>query len=533
MKLVEIRELDGPNVFLLKPAIKIEFSSSSEAAEINAASRLNGDGDVGAALMDTIDSLHERAGLEGPDIVVARMEIENRFSAAFSWTNRRAARAIAEVVADMTLGNPVNLDETFERVNEAVAHPCESDRPEMITDAERLVPAIGITATNGKTTTTRLLAHLARTAGLTPGLCTTSGVFIDREKVLDGDYTGPAGAQRVLHDPKVEIALLETARGGILLRGLGYESNDVSIFINVSPDHLGLLGIMTVQGLALTKSTVTTVTRPDGAVVLNADDPLVWQFASTRPAPVVAVSRQPEGDVIKRHLASGATALVLEEEAFVWYHAGERQVVTEVDLVPMTFGGWAMHMVENAMHATAGALAAGIAIEHVREGLRTFRNDAESNPGRLNLYKTSSGARVLIDFAHNEAGVEHMLSLASSLVAAGGKLRTVAGSAGDRPDESIRAMVQMSAEASNGGVYLRGTRKYLRGRESNEVLNQIYFDALREIEQEAVGLWETELEASQRAIEDAAAGDVVAIMAYEQGSEIREWLLSTGAEAEY
>jgi cyanophycin synthetase len=533
MKLVEIRDLDGPNVFLLKPAIKIEFSSEDEEDERAAATRLGEGEDIGAGLIALIDSLHERAGIPGPDVVVVPMETDQHFSVAFSWENRRAARAIAEAAASLTLGDHVDLDACLERAASAVATPNDDDSPELITDSERRIPTIGITATNGKTTTTRLLAHLARTAGLVAGWCTTSGVFIDGEQVLEGDYTGPSGAQRVLRDPKVEIALLETARGGILLRGLGYESNDVSIFINVSADHLGLLGIWTVQGLAMTKSTVSAVTRPNGAVVLNADDPLVWQFADSRPAPVVAVSRNPSGAIARNHVEHGGTALLLEDGEFIWHRNGEITSVIAAEEIPITFSGRAMHMVENAMHATAGALAIGLEIESIRTGLRTFRGDARSNPGRLNLYRTPEGVKVLIDFAHNEAGVGHLLTLAASLVEPGGVLRTVAGSAGDRPDESIKAMVRMAAEASDGGVYLRGTQKYLRGRASNEALSQLYYDALAEAGREAAGHWETEFDAAQHAVEDSRAGDVVAIMAYEQGAAIRDWLGSSGAVAEH
>jgi cyanophycin synthetase len=470
--------------------------------------------------------------MSGPDIVVAPMETEHHFSVAFGWSNRRAGKAIAQAVAALALGESVELDDMVARAVQALAEPIDVDAPEMITDAQRRIPAIGITATNGKTTTTRLLAHLSRAAGFTAGWCTTSGVYIDGEKVLDGDYTGPSGARRVLLDPKVEMALLETARGGILLRGLGYESNDVSIFINVSPDHLGLLGIWTVEGLAITKSTVTAVTKPGGAVVLNADDPLVWQFADTRPAPVVAVSRKPESDIVRAHMASGGAALLLEAGEFVWHRGTERIPVIAVEDIPITYGGRAMHMVENSMHATAGALAAGLSIDAIRTGLKTFRSDASSNPGRLNLYTTPGGVKVLIDFAHNEAGVEHLLSLAKSLVESGRALRTVAGSAGDRPDESIQAMIRMSAEASNGGVYLRGTQKYLRGRETNEALSQLYYDALAEAGKEAAGHWPTELEASQHAVNDSGPGDVVAIMAYEQSAALRDWLLASGAVAQ-
>jgi cyanophycin synthetase len=284
-----------------------------------------------------------------------------------------------------------------------------------------------------------------------------------------------------------------------------------------------------VQGLAITKSTVTAVTKPDGMVVLNADDPLVWQFADTRPAPVLAVSKVPDSTVIQGHLAAGGSALILMNGEMVWHHDGQDTSVLRADEVPITFGGRALHMVENAMHATAGALAVGIDLESVREGLKTFRSDAGLNPGRLNLFRTADGVSVLIDFAHNEAGVQHLLSLATTFVEKGKKLRTVAGSAGDRPDESIRAMLQMAAKASNGGVYLRETSKYLRGRASNAALIDLYRDALKDVSAKDCGVWPSEFEATCQAVKDSSSGDVVAVMAYEQSADIRSWLLSTGA----
>src|SRR5690606_22536289 len=149
------------------------------------------------------------------------------------------------------------------------------NRPELVTDDQRKIPAIGVTGTNGKTTTTRLLSHIIRCSGQVVGWCSSSGVYIDGDLVLDGDYTGPSGARRVLEDPRVDVAVLETARGGILLRGLGYESNDVGVMLNVSADHLDMQGVETIETLAEAKSVVVRVTKASGVVVLNADDPLV------------------------------------------------------------------------------------------------------------------------------------------------------------------------------------------------------------------------------------------------------------------
>ena len=160
----------------------------------------------------------------------------------------------------------------------------------MIRDEERTIPVIAVTGTNGKTTTTRLIAHILRGTGRKVGWTSTVGVFIEGENVLEGDYTGPAGAWRVLREPGLDVAVLETARGGILLRGMACQSNDVSVMINISGDHLGLHGVQTVEGLAEVKGVVLRTTRPDGWVVLNADDPLVRGQAAGLHAPIIWVT---------------------------------------------------------------------------------------------------------------------------------------------------------------------------------------------------------------------------------------------------
>ena len=169
MHVVEIRDLDGPNVFLLKPAIKVEFRSENKADELATARRLDGGNDLGGSLLAVVDMLHERAGIEGVDVVVTPMELPGHLSVAFSWRNRRAGRLIGQAIAALAMGESIDIDAVAAEVADFVAHPVESDAPELITDAMRRVPAIGITGTNGKTTTTRLLAHIATTAGRVAG----------------------------------------------------------------------------------------------------------------------------------------------------------------------------------------------------------------------------------------------------------------------------------------------------------------------------------------------------------------------------
>src|SRR6478735_129436 len=321
MRVVEIRELDGPNIFLLEPAIKVELdlgddSESALCERISAAFGVEGDV-LGLALIDAVGVLHERAGLESPSAMLTPLEVENHAALAFGWSHRRAARAIATVIGEVLTGNFQDIEDKSAEIADIAAQFKDDDRPQLIRDSERQIPTLGITGTNGKTTTTRLIAHIAQVAGKHPGWCSTSGVYIDGEEVLEGDYTGPSGARRVFDDARVDLAVLETARGGILLRGLGYESNDVSVFTNVSADHLGLLGIESVEGLARVKSTVIAVTRPEGYAVLNARDPLVWESRSATRATVVAVASDASLPQVVAHLAEGHPAVVVEDSTIV------------------------------------------------------------------------------------------------------------------------------------------------------------------------------------------------------------------------
>jgi cyanophycin synthetase len=531
MKLVEIRELDGPNIFLLTPAIKIEFlfepDDDINAVAAHVATGVAADGDLGSAWLALIERLHVDAALESPSAIVTELEQEDHIAVAFSWRHRRAAKAIAGLVVRATLGDEIDFALAASQIAGMAESFEDSDRPEMILDAERAIPTIGITGTNGKTTTTRLLAHIVSTAGKRPGWCSTAGVYIDGECVLEGDYTGPAGARRVLLDPGVDVAVLETARGGILLRGLGYESNDVSVFTNISADHLGLLGIETVEGLATVKQTVIAVTQPTGHSVLNIDDPLVWASREATRATVFAVSPRGENREIEAHIDLGLPALTIAAGQLLFWQYGESQPIVRIDEIPITYGGRAAHMVENALCATAAAIALGIGIEPIATALRTFTSSAESNPGRLNAYQLN-GATVLLDYAHNEAGLTHLLNLAQGLVHGTGIVRAVIGAAGDRTDESIVEIGRLAGTLS-GEVYIRETVKYLRGRENNAELNALYIRGLEAAQVGSARIFPSELDAIKAAVADAAAGDVIATMSYEQGAEARAWLVEQGA----
>ncbi|CAN0475404.1 unnamed protein product, partial [Phaeothamnion confervicola] len=217
------------------------------------------------------------------------METPGHYVIAWSWLRRKFSKDLAHIAFDLVSGaiDQADLDVRIGALQHFQSRPVgPDDVPAYAMDAERRVPVIGITGTNGKTTTTRLISAILMNAGHTVGWTSTAGVFIQGEERIAGDYTGPSGASYVLKDPEIDVAVLETARGGILLRGLGYQTCDIGVVTNVSPDHLGLHGVLTIEGLAEVKTLIPRVTKAGGYLVLNADDPLVLAMRYKTPAQV-------------------------------------------------------------------------------------------------------------------------------------------------------------------------------------------------------------------------------------------------------
>ena len=295
--------------------------------------------------------------------------------------------------------------------------------------------------------------------------------------VEPGDWTGPGGAQQILRRSDIDVAVLETARGGIVLRGMGYESNEASVLTNVSSDHLDLQGIHTLPELAEVKSTIARMTKPDGWVVLNGDDPLVAAVGRRVRANVAYFSIAPGGPppVVRRHVATGGRAYLLADGWLVEAQGERESRIVEVSRVPITIGGLARHNVANALAAAGGARGLGASLAQVRDGLIDFAPSAERSPGRLNMFR--KGARlVIVDFAHNEAGIDAVLDVAEG-VAAGGAGRTapitvIIGTAGDRPDDTLRGIGRIAAQRGQR-VAIKETRKYLRGRTAASVVGEL------------------------------------------------------------
>jgi cyanophycin synthetase len=511
MRLAEIRDLDGPNLFMLRPAIKIELVLEAGDSEDAIAERLDATSagiDLAAAAF--IGSIHAANHQPSPDVVVRTMDDPDHLSIAYSWQRRAFALAVAQHLVDVLTGT-VDPDMATHFAH-ALQQSGEDDRPAMVTDGERSAIAVSVTGTNGKTTTTRLIAHLMRTAGFRTGWNSSSGIYVEGEEIEAGDYSGPSGARTILRDPSVQAAVLETARGGILLRGLGYEHNDVSVFTNVSADHLELQGVRTLETLAEVKAVVCKVTRPDGLVVVNADDPLVMTSTTGVVAQRLLVTQKSGSEVIEQHLAKGGKA-ILSNRHEIEVRKGDAQLATfTMDEVPMTYGGRARHMVENAMCGIGAAIGAGLSVAQIRAGLRSFRNDSAHNPGRLNVYRCRDFT-IVLDYAHNEAGLAHLIEFGKGELGPGGRLIAVIGTAGDRTDHSLSELGRIAAE-SCGLVIAKGTDHYLRGRTLDNLMAMYRSGAAKHPETPYLEA-ESETTAVDLALEHAKGGDVVVMMMQE------------------
>lgn len=350
------------------------------------------------------------------------------------------------------------------------------------------IPILAVTGTNGKTTTTRLTAHIYRQTGKVVGYTTTDGIYLGEYLVEKGDNTGPFSANVILKDPTVEVAVLETARGGILRSGLAFDTCDVGIVLNVAADHLGLGDINTIEQMAKVKSVIAEVVHPDGYAILNADDPLVSAMAERVKAKVAYFSMSPDNPIIENHLRRGGLAAVYENGYLSILEGHQTLRIEEAANIPMTMGGMAPFMIANALAACLATFAQGVDIEMIRQGVRTFKASVNQTPGRMNLFNLGD-YHALVDYAHNPAGYE----------AVGGFVRNwkgerlgVVGGPGDRRDEDLILLGKIAAQVFNRIIVKEDDDR--RGRDRGEVADLIIKGIVQEnsqIEYEAI-LDETE-----------------------------------------
>lgn len=379
-------------------------------------------------------------------------------------------------------------------------------------DSPARVPIAAITGTNGKTTTSRMLAHILKMTGYTVGMTSTDGVYIDGKLTVAGDMTGPKSAQMILRDPSVDAAVLETARGGMLRSGLGFRRCNVAACLNVSADHLGLSGIDTLEQLAEVKRVPIEIAQD--AAVLNADDPLCLQMADyTEAKRLCYVTMNPSHALVKQHIRAGGEAFVLEQALnghMIAIYDGETHIpLLWTHLIPATIEGRAMHNVQNAMFAAALAYNMRVSIENIRHGLRTFDSTFFQAPGRMNIYNEHP-FKVILDYAHNPAAVRAICGLVDRFDIAGRKIIVLAAP-GDRRDEDIQEIAGIAA--GHFDYYICRRDDNTRGRGHDEVAVMLKDKLLQEgIQQNTIEVIPDEQEATRRALEMANAGDLVLVL---------------------
>ena len=375
------------------------------------------------------------------------------------------------------------------------------------------IPVASITGTNGKTTTSRMLAHILKTAGHTVGMTSTDGVYIDGRLSVKGDMTGPTSAHIVLRDPTVDIAVMETARGGLLRSGLGYRRCDVSACLNVSADHLGLKGIDTLEQLAELKRIVVEVARD--TAVLNADDDLCLKMADyTQAENVCYVTMNPAHSLVKEHINAGGRAMVLEQgingDMITLYDNGTHYQLVWTHQIPATMDGKATHNVQNAMFAAALAYSLDKSLDDIRHGLRSFNSTIFQAPGRMNVFDEHP-FRVILDYGHNAAAIHSICQLVDRLDVTGKRVCVLAAP-GDRRDEDIRAIADEASGHFDHYICRADDRR--RGRGHDEVPNMLRDQLLANgIDANSIEVVPDEAVAVDKALDMAHEGDLVVLFA--------------------
>ncbi len=539
---VELRVLEGPNLYFTRPAVKLtlEVSGWLRAPEaridlivvrmgVRSAAKAGPPGSahrLGVVARVASHLTRRLAAAEG----IRRLSVRARpdpptgcIVVAFPWRRRDASEALAREVA---LGMAALLSRSPDRiVTDAGRRLRATDPGAEPSVPDPAIPVVQVTGTNGKTTTVRLLAHLVRGAGLRVAYSSTDGVYRgDSELVEAGDYSGFGGAAMALaQDP--DVAVLETARGGILLRGIGVMHNDVAVVTNVSADHLGLQGIHSIDQLAEVKSTITRITRPLGWDVLNADDPRVLSMRRHATGRPWLFSLDPEHPALRETLAEGGRVTTVLDGRLSWLDDEAHPLLRIVD-IPVTLAGISRINLQNAMAAASAGLAVGIPDRVVARGLRIFVLDPERNPGRTNLFALDRRLGV-IDYAHNEAGMIGLTQVLDALRRRGREVWIAICTAGDRTDEILH---DFAFRAAVGADHLAVAElpRYLRGRPRAEIVQRLRAGAL-DAGVNDVPEFEDELHALREMLKDSRPGDVVGVTALGMRHEVFAWLDKAGA----
>ena len=366
------------------------------------------------------------------------------------------------------------------------------------------IPIIAVTGTNGKTTTTRLLAHIVKNNGYKVGFTTSDGIYVQNHMMEKGDTTGPVSAEYILKDPTVEFAVLETARGGILRSGLGFSRCDIGIITNIQEDHLGLSDIHTLEDLARVKSTVVKSIKKDGWAILNAEDEQCLKIANELSCNIAYFSLNEDNPTVQKFAKEGKIVAVYEN-GFITIKKGEWKIrVEKATQVPLTLGGKAKFMIANVLAATLAAYLQGFKTEDISLSLQTFIPSAAQTPGRMNIFEFKK-FKVLIDFAHNASGYRGVEDFLNS-VEATKKIGIIAG-VGDRRDEDIKECAKIAGRMFDHIIIRQ--EKYLRGRTEDEIINLILQGIAESGKNVTHEIIPKEVEAIKHAINNAVEGSFI------------------------
>ena len=553
--LVEVRLLDGPNLYFPRPAAKVTLDigvlleldlAQAQRFATDVGLTRSRPGPEGSAFRQrfagrAVAHLVRRLALAGG---VRRLAVRSRpgtavteLVVAYPWRNSARAETLANGVAAVL--DAVAADDggdvaaVLQRAAQRLAATPPGSAPELI---KPRIPVVAVTGTNGKTTTSRMLGFIAQRAGLSVGWSSTDGVYLNGELVEAGDYSGPSGAGQVLRQPGVQLAVTETARGGILRRGVGVAWNDVSVVTNISADHLGIGGIETLDQLAEVKAVITKITRPTGWCVLNGDDPRTFAMRLGTKARVWVFTMDPNSPAARAVIdGGGRVTTVIDGWVAVLQPGADALPVVPVIDVGMTLAGLSRVNIENTLAVTSAALAIGLSADRVADGLRAFDPGAD-NPGRMNVWTLpvadahadGQGAEisVVIDLAHNEAGLQALLEIARGIKPPEGRLLLGVGTAGDRSDDVFVTLGEIAALAADV-VEIAHKDEYLRGRPMSELGALIKEGAEHAgvtIAREHPG----EVAALASLVSQARPGDVIALMTHQDRAQVDAWLVEHG-----
>jgi cyanophycin synthetase len=486
MKIISIQALRGPNIWSIHHGdliqMRVDFESGQDLAaddflKLNKSlgNLLNSPDWDGFELTKKTDltladliaklaiALQIMAGYNVSFSLTSKKKEQGIWVLVFEYQNEEVGEYVAElsvkIIKELLAGKPYNLEGDLKKINDLRIENQQKF-------ADNIIPIIAITGSNGKTTTTRLIAHIIKNHGYNVGFTTSNGIYINDTMISEGDTTGPISAKTILETPEVEYAVLETARGGILRSGLGFKQCDLAVVTNIQEDHLGISDIHTLGDLAHVKAVVVGAVKKEGYAVLNADNAYTIKIGQRAHCKVAYFSMDAQNSVVKEHCERGGVAAVLEDGWITLLKDNSKIKVQKVSEIPITFGGKISFMVQNVLAAALATYLSGFKIAEIAQSLLTFIPSPEQTPGRLNIYNFKN-FKVMVDFAHNLdafKGIKEFLDTVDSPQ----KIGIIIGT-GDRRDEDIRDFGRIAAQMFDH--ILINQDKFLRGRKAEEIVD--------------------------------------------------------------